>query len=288
MKEFSHKELMDILNNKEDIKKLYKDKFKDVKNSAVLGIDLYRYSSMKEKERNLVPFVAHILRDTAMKYCIDVENSIFQGIDKEEYFKNHFINTGDGGYFIFETPLHAFVFAIYFETIVRLFNSYKLYPELRQALKQRAILRYAMTYDKVYRYENSSYGSAIIANARILSKDKLDRFLIDENVYDWFLEKAGGIDNLPALTIEDICKIPGFEKYKNLELTGNSHLALFSPGSNSSLKNVYVQKIGEIKAKTDEISVYNLYIQAFTNLGQYDNVKLTVSLGNLNVSGISD
>jgi hypothetical protein len=181
---------------------------------------------------------------------------------------------------------------------VRLFNSGNEYRQLRECLKDRAILRYAMTYDKVYRYENSSYGSGIITNARILSKDKLDRFLIDENVYNWFMENTNGIDNIQVQNLDDLMNIAIFKTYMKEDSTFKSlilpnHNTLIKLGKTNkfnTINSLHVQKIGEVKAKNDEISIYNLYIQLSTLMGETINnsQKFTVSLGNLNVSGISD
>ncbi len=280
-----------------------------ISKKAVLGIDIYRYGSMKRGAQNLVPFVAQILRDRAIEICIKQE-SIFEGKDKT-YFQENFINTGDGGYFILDTPIHALVFAIYFEMVVRLFNSYRLYPQLRKILDQRAILRYAMTYDKVYKYENNHYGAGIITNARILGKDKLDRFLIAENVYDWFMRNTNGIDNLQIFAMEDIKNIEEFQHLKTLKTlksdifpSGPSFHAtagttVYNHDRYNRLNSIDVQKIGEIESKNQEklISIYNLHIQYSGILQkpvqpeEFNNnpkIKVTVSLGNLNVSGISD
>lgn len=41
-------------------------------------------------------------------------------------------------------------------------------------------LRYSLTYDNLYFYNKNYYGPAIINCARIMSKDKLNRFLLDK------------------------------------------------------------------------------------------------------------
>lgn len=316
MKELKYQELIEIL-NKHDVpfydgyaqskinsEELFKklDQYigsENIEEKAVLGMDIYRYGSMKPKAQNLVPLVGQIIRDEAVKRCLQLEESIFQE-KNEDYFKEIFINTGDGGYFIFDTPIHALVFAIYFEMTVRLFNSYRLYPKLREILDQSATLRYSMTYDKVYKYENNYYGPGIITNARILSRDKLDRFLIAENVYDWFMRNTNGIDNLQILYIDDIAN--NIEKFQYLK--GISKQSYIFPSYSmryreGKFKSIDIQKIGEIGAKNQEkqISIYNLHVQYSTEVQQAvtsgeanlnPRIGLTVSLGNLNVSGISD
>ena len=299
MKKFTYKDFMQLLqdNPDGDIKQVFTQQFNDdnVTSKAVLGIDIYRYSKYDELPRNLLPFVAQILLDSVIELCIKNEEYLFQKETKDS-LKKLFINTGDGGYFIFDNPLQAIVFAINLEVAVRLFNSSILAPRLRN-LVGPATLRYAMTYDKVYKYEDNYYGAGIITNARILSKDKLDRFLVDENVYEWFMQNTNGIDNLQMIALdEDIFNLKEFKEYKKIS---NSQIFYYEDTKVRNLSNLVgfksidVQKIGELKIKDDSISIYNLHIQISNYItieldtGDMQH-KITVSLGNLNVSGISE
>ncbi|MFH2096170.1 MAG: hypothetical protein ABIJ16_10730, partial [Bacteroidota bacterium] len=110
---------------------------------SVLGIDIYRYSSYQHFEQTLIPFLFKILFRTAIRYCMDYNSYIFQK-NKKQDFENAFLSTGDGGYLIVDTPLHALLFAINFEIAVRSYNSYHLYPKLRKIIGEIS-LRYAIT-----------------------------------------------------------------------------------------------------------------------------------------------
>jgi len=315
MKEFNYEELLQILES-EDCKDYYEpslqkpnsDKLKElldkhidsenIQSKTVLGIDIYRYSKYKELPQNLVPFVSDLLLKETIRQCLKGENFIFQQFKNENSFMKAFINTGDGGFFIFDTPIHAIVFAIHFEVILRTFNSFHFYPKLRNIMGNVS-LRYSMTYDKVYKYKNSHYGPGIITNARILSKDKLNRFLIDENSYEWLLLNINGVENLQTLLLNEIHHINEFETYNKKRMSSlifvppkirNHYYSL--EGIILGINNVDIQKIGEIEAKQDKMSIYNLHIQYSTIFSdEKDDAKsskFTISLGNLNVSGISD
>ena len=45
---------------------------------AVLGIDIYKYSSYQHLEQTLIPFVFKILFDHTIKYCIEFNQYVFQ------------------------------------------------------------------------------------------------------------------------------------------------------------------------------------------------------------------
>lgn len=284
------KTLEELLNNYVD--------GENIPSKTVLGIDIYRYSKYNELPQNLVPFLSEIILKELIRHCLNHETYIFQKYENEEIFRKNMINTGDGGFFIFDTPIHAITFAIKFESIIRAFNSFHFYPKLRNIMGT-INLRYAITYDKVCRYRDNFYGAGIITNARILSKDKLNRVLIDENVYEWFLLNINGIENLMALTINDLHKINEFKQYDKTKINTTTFFPVTIKndfysriGINVGINNVDVQKIGEIVAKEDKISIYNLHIQhsAMFSDEQDSNKssKFTISLGNLNVSGISD
>ena len=100
---------------------------------AVLGIDIRNYASYDDVEQPLIPIVYQILFEETINLSLTTQEFVFQKYNSNT-IKNYTISTGDGGYIIFDTPLHAVLFACNFSIILRLFNSYNLYPKLRTFL----------------------------------------------------------------------------------------------------------------------------------------------------------
>ncbi|HRZ21597.1 MAG TPA: hypothetical protein P5184_08005, partial [Bacteroidales bacterium] len=152
--------------------------------------------------------------------------------------------------------------------------------------------RYAITYDKIYTFEDNYYGRAVINNARILQKDNLNRCLIDENVFRWFTLNIDGLENLQILTIQDIANIFEFNKYYDREflLVRQDEIFENEPSRKYGIINSDVLEIGKIKSKEAEMNIYNLHLQVTLNLYNDDDRTqmrtITASLGNLNTAGI--
>jgi hypothetical protein len=257
---------------------------------AVLGIDIYRYGTYKHLEQVLIPPLFKILFEKAIRLCLENNQFVFQHYSKERIEKA-FISTGDGGFVIFDTPLHALFFAINFEMVIRAYNSYHLYPKLRNIIGSLS-LRYAISFDTIFHFDDNYYGSAIITNARILNKDTLNRCLIDQQAYDWFLISIDGLENLQVLTIEDIANIYDFLDYdRSLLLEGKNEI-LDSNASNrrTGVINSDILKVGQIQSKETLVNIFNLHLQISMQIYSDRNVEskrtITVSLGNLNTSGI--
>lgn len=109
-------------------------------NQAVLGIDVFRYSRMDALPQSIVPFVVRLLYWETIKHCREGCPFLFRNTSDEE-LRDHFIDTGDGGYQLLDTPLHALYFAVEFESTLRMFNSYTLRPQLRRLFKTDLIVR---------------------------------------------------------------------------------------------------------------------------------------------------
>ncbi len=266
-----------------DLRTKIKDYFEK---KAILGFDIYRYSQFPLLEQSLVPHIFKTLYDDTIIDCLEYETFIFQSkIEKD--FTNYFIDTGDGGFQIFDTPFHATIFAIYFQANIKRYNSGKTVKlsGLKDIVGELTI-RYAITYDATHTYLNNFFGPSIINNARIMSKDKLNRMLIDENTFLWFTEMINGVENLQSLKIKDLSKISVFKEYK--KPTTNLSSLIFSE-KECKILSTYILKIGEIKSKMDTLSIHSLHIQ--TLMFSTNNIgldKYTISLGNLNSSGISE
>jgi hypothetical protein len=262
---------------------------KTFKKVSVLGIDIYRYGLYKHLEQTMIPALFKILFDKAIRLCLEDNQFVFQHYTKEKIEKS-FISTGDGGFLIFDTPLHALFFAINFEVMVRAFNAYHHYPKLRKIIGSIS-LRYAITYDTIFHFENNYYGSAIINNARILEKDTLNRCLLDQNTYEWFLTNIDGIENLQTYTIDDIANIYEFTDYNKASIK-NGENDIINPRLSrySGIINSDILRVGQIQVKEIQMNIFNLHLQ-ITLFAYADNKKdskrrITVSLGNLNTSGI--
>lgn len=258
-----------------------------VKRKAILGIDIYKYSSYEEFAQTLVPCMFKLLFRETIDRCFKDHAFLFQKYTKTE-FEENFISTGDGGYVIFDNPLHALVFASNFAIVLRTYNSFHLYPKLRKIVGGASV-RYAITYDKLYYFDKSHYGRAIINNARILSKDTLNRCIIDQNVYDWFTINIDGMENLQLITIDEIANIYEIQGSYDTQILDEHEDAIF--GRNISREfgiiNSDVLKIGEIHSKEANISVYNIHLQIVSRWERGDSERMiTVSLGNLNTTSL--
>ncbi len=262
-----------------------------ISNQSVLGLDIYQYSSYCEFEQTLIPFLFKKIFHTAIKLCIENHPFIFQKYTRE-IIEKHFISTGDGGFVIFETPLHSLLFACNFAVVLRIYNAFHFYPRLRKIIGGISV-RYAITYDKIYKYANNFYGRGIVNNARMIASDSLNRCLIGENVHSWFTTSIEGIENLQVITIDDIANIWEFNQSDyDRSLLQRTKDKLFGKESSrrQGIINADVLKIGNIKTKQTELNVYNLHLQVSLKLTNDDDPSqekmVTVSLGNLNTSGI--
>lgn len=260
-----------------------------VSQKSVLGLDIYQYSSYGEFEQMLIPFLFKTILNTTIDLCIDNHPFIFQNYSREQIEKN-FISTGDGGFLIFDTPLHSLLFASNYAIVLRIYNAFHFFPRLRKIIGGIST-RYAITYDKVYNYHENFYGRAIINNSRILSRDSLNRCLIDEHVHRWFTVNIDGIENLQVITIDDVSHIQDFSGYSTLQLaTGSDKIFGRESSRREGIINSDILKIGKIKAKETDINIYNLHLQVSLSLVNNDDESqkkiVTVSLGNLNTTGI--
>jgi len=144
---------------------------------------------------------------------------------------------------------------LHFYTLLNLYNS-GLYLNDYYAITKEIEIRACMTKGSVFKYHSNYFGKAIIQNARILAADKLNRFLIDENVNNWFNENINGITSLLIRTgkeIEDILKLPNESLKDSYIFCYNNFLTVAGmPTGNSSIKHVTKQKIGEISVKEDK------------------------------------
>jgi hypothetical protein len=49
----------------------------------------------------------------------------------------------------------------------------------------------------------------------LLSKDQLNRLLIDYHTYEWFMKSIAGVENLQTITLIELRQIPDFSDYED-------------------------------------------------------------------------
>jgi hypothetical protein len=284
-------EKVNIVPNSEDLLESISNyiNLKSFSRVAVLGIDIYRYGNFKHLEQTLVPSLFKILFDKAIRLSIENNTYVFQYYTKEK-IEDSFISTGDGGFLIFDNPLHALFFAINFEMVVRAYNAYHLYPKLRSIIGSIS-LRYAITRDTIFKLLDNYYGTAIINNARILERDTLNRCLIDQNTYEWFMTNIDGIENLQVISLEQVANIYEFLTYDRSYISeGQNEIIETEVSRYSGIINSDILKVGQILSKETQLNIYNLHLQAtmkiFADHKTESKRTITISLGNLNTSGI--
>jgi hypothetical protein len=308
IKELSYKHINQILKEKDhrvifrktniipDDEDLYKEltayvDYDKIPNKSVLGVDIYQYSTgYGVLEQSLIPFLFSRFMEIAIEQCFVNHRYIFQKYDPKR-IRDHFISTGDGGFFIFDTPLHSMLFAINFAIILRVYNAFHFYPKLRRIIGS-INLRYAITHDNVYKFGDNFFGRAIINCARILQRDNLNRCLIDQNVNKWFLVNIGGIENLQVLTMTEVSNIQEFLNDYDVSILDDSPDEIFGiiEKRTYGIINSDILKIGIIQSKSTELNIYLLHLQVALKLindDDPDQTKVfTISLGNLNTTGI--
>lgn len=215
---------------------------------AILGLDIYKYSEYDDKKQPLIPFIFDLLLDNCFELALNIETSLFKGINIRE----NFISTGDGGFIIFPTPIHALAFNLCFFSVLHVFNCGHFSPKLSKYIGGLTI-RSTITFDNVFNYEGNWYGKAIIKNARILSKDRLNRFTIDDETYNYFMRKFNGIESLSIID-PDVFK-------QTMGIKDDLISELFDGRFKNVLRNIHIQKIEDKLAKSTLLNIYNIEIQ---------------------------
>ncbi len=256
-----------------------------VEHKSILGIDIYKYSAYPDKVQVYVPVLFNSLYKETVRVCISKEKFFFQkSYNKHEEFKENFISTGDGGFQIFDNPIQSILFASYFQLIINRFNSGSLTTNLNKNLFEiigRIELRYVITFDKIFSYDNNFFGAGIINNARILAKDNLNRLLVDYPTVNWFYQHINTVENLMVIKKDDFSKINYFKDYDS-----DKHSLIFN--SSGKIKSLDLLKIGTIKSKNTELEVFNLKIQLSLSVPalKRDYKRFLTTVGNLNTTGI--
>lgn len=254
-------------------------------NKSVLGIDIFQYSHYEIKKQTLIPFLFKLIQDAVFKNCVESNGYLFQKSTSVKLQKE-FIHTGDGGFQILDTPLHAVSLAINYELLIRYYNSYHFYPKLRKLIGPISF-RYSISSGAIFQFNQNYFGPGIINCARMLSKDDLNRCLMDQSTHDWFMHTMMGVENLQFISMEDISTYPQFALYdKSLK---SDYEMIFPNKKDFSFQKIIsadVQQIGEIKAKHTTLNIYNLHLQFLGSIREAKDKPIVITIGNLNLSGI--
>lgn len=257
-----------------------------IQEKVVLGIDIYQYSQYPTIEQVYIPVVFDWLYHMAVTNIIKHEKYFFSGYGESEAdFKKKFISTGDGGFQIFDDVLQAIIFATYFQISVRRYVTGGATGQFEKNLHKivnSLELRYAISRDKIYSYKSNYFGPAIINNARILSKDNLNRLLVDLNSISWLTKNINAAENLLDIDKDALAKTSYFKDYDK-----SKGSRLFD--TSGKILAVDLQKVGTLKAKETMLDIFNMHLQAKLEIivGHHDYKIYVVTLGNLNTSGIN-
>lgn len=262
---------------------------------TVLGIDIYKYSKYELLPQSVIPYIFHRIIYAVVEDLQRYESGFFRDYTKRD-FEKAFIGTGDGGYLILDSPLHALLFAIYLASKMQIYNTGKLTPREYKTTGE-ITYRYAITLGRLFQLEGNWFGPAIITCSRILSVDKLNRFLFDENAKEWFDEKINGIETLLSLGLNNLrtnSATKGLLAPKSAH-TKKESIMIPTEGNdpgllNSNILNVTISKIADMDVKNDTISIYSLHLQVYIVYVTFETVdnpeKYVISIGNLNVAGL--
>ncbi|MCG6169735.1 hypothetical protein [Leptospira sanjuanensis] len=265
-------------------------KVSEITKASIVCIDTYKYSLNDIKRILLIPLVIQAVHVMTMDILRENELFLFEGLDDPVV-----ADTGDGAICIFPTPLHAISYIMWYEVALKLYNTYHLSPEIREIVGKLSV-RYTTSYDQVVKIGDNYYGPAIINAARMISTDRLNRCLIDEYSIDWFNRYFNGIESFITLSKMEIRRIMETifpeEKFDQSNQTESIFQLFFD--KHWGIKFCNVQHIGELKIKDTKISIYNLYILVLAGLQprldhkEDEEVKLSVSIGNMNPIGIGE
>ncbi len=258
----------------------YLDKFIETK--AVLGFDIYKYSQFENMKQALIPPLLKKLYAITIESCIEKED-FFMGYKSVSEFENRLIDTGDGGFQIFDTPFEALIFAIYFQANVVRYNSgNKIFIDFYSIIGE-INLRYSLTYGEIYHYKKNYYGPAVINCSRIIARDKLNRFLMDKNSIQWFNSEINSLETCLSFDpAKDFPHIPIFQS----RFVENSYKSILFSTKGNKIRSLDILKIGEITAKSNKLSIYSVHIQVLFHSGGKSFRKYHITIGNLNSSGL--
>ena len=227
---------------------------------AVFGVDIYQYSKMPPGGLVALPAILDKLIYTSSQICVKYAPKLFLPSQDSVSPFSRYVSTGDGFFMIFENPVQASIFATQFASVVRFING-GLFRDSIYSGTGELFARYCVTYGHVYKYGSNYFGRAIIDCARILSRDKLDRFLIDKHTHEWFLSQIYGIENLKNLS-------PAFSKSNLIGKIMDLGIEPQEYSLFAQIKNCIELKLEKTIAKASEFDVYAVFIELYLTQGE--------------------
>jgi hypothetical protein len=250
---------------------------------TVLGVDIFEYSKMEDAKQFYVPYIVQNMFDLTIENLLKKESMFFQKKELDEIILRK-IDTGDGFFILLDNPLKALIFLFHFCVQIELILTRNSLSGLMKCVNDYTF-RYSISTGGTYFYNNKYYGESIIKCSRILSLDKLNRFLIDKESYFWFYNNSDGLDTLRMYTSKKI------KEHSVSLVVDEKGKSLIFPEITDELPiiNTIIQKIGNVQSKKDIVDVYSVFIQLRIKyvLGDEREAPLVISIGNLNSSGLS-
>lgn len=252
-------------------------------NQIVLGFDFYKYSELSESAIIVFPLLLHTIIEKVIKITVDENPYLFQKYEEGNDPFAHFIDTGDGGFFILRNPLEAIAFIINFSIYLRVYNSNYEFEDLYDILGELNV-RFAITSGNVYQFKKNYYGEAIIKCARILSKDKLNRILMDSETHRWFLKNLIGIENLRNIS-EDLLEQSQYFQSRKFDIKPYKDEDRFK-GNFKDINSCIELKLKQSKEKETNLEIYVVGIESTLPMSEGQEGKVTVHIGNYNTEGL--
>ena len=112
----------------------------------------------------------------------------------------------------------------------------------------------------------------------------LNRFLIDNRTFEWFLLNTRGIENLPIIRLKELNPLFSIEK------EDEESFLLGDTEKDPGIRYVFCQKLEKINVKDDDLEIYNLTIQSvltcYSDKDSDNSIRITSTAGNMNCNGI--
>lgn len=264
------------------LSELIHEEFKSDKNKyCVLGFDIYKYSEMEIDAQTLLPLVFSEVKEKALKEAFNNNKWLFQYYKSIDELSAKYIDTGDGGFIILNNPLEAIIILIYFCIFLRIYNFDPQFENYYEIIKEINI-RFAITYNNCYEYNHNYYGQSIIECARIMSKDKLNRLIIDKNTHNFFMNNFIGVENLSSINIDLLKESKYFKSY---DFSINNEDFFFDNKDQAVISNCIELKCSQLIEKKTILDIYVVFLEVSIKIDSGGN-KIKISVGNLNTDGL--
>jgi hypothetical protein len=124
-----------------------------------------------------------------------------------------------------------------------------------------------------------------------MSRDSLNRCLLDGASVKWFNVHMVTLESLIEMAPSELRHLPVFAQYQDKSLENSYFFGSAELSEPRAIKSLHLQKIGFIAVKQTILEIYNLQLQISIEHTAKEGARsrpMVVTLGNLNVTGISD